>query len=155
MTVRVLMVMAVLIALYGCGQSSLGLEQGEKEDVEKAVGEKKPEGTQKPETTARVAPGYTTSEQASADAAKAAADAEVTHDAQASASASANAEFDRNQCRLDNYVVEENMSGAEAKTFAGEMADYLLDDIEAGGDATLQDFLDEAGVPAYEELCGG
>jgi hypothetical protein len=51
--------------------------------------------TQKPETTARVAPGYTTSEQASADAAKAAADAEVTHDAQASASASANAEFDR------------------------------------------------------------
>jgi hypothetical protein len=61
--VRVLTVLAVLMAFYGCGQSSSAPEQGEKEDVEKAVKEK-PESTPKPEATARVAPGYTASEQA-------------------------------------------------------------------------------------------
>ncbi len=64
MAVRVVLVLAVVMAFYGCGQSSPAPEQGEKEDVEKAVKEKA-EATPKPETTARVASGYTASEQAS------------------------------------------------------------------------------------------
>ena len=52
MAVRVLLMVAVLMTLYGCGQPpSTAPEQGEKEDVEKAVAEKKPEATPKPKTT--------------------------------------------------------------------------------------------------------
>ena len=42
MAVRVLLVLVALVALCGCRQSSPAPHQGEKENVEKAVG-KKPE----------------------------------------------------------------------------------------------------------------
>ena len=40
----------VFLTFNGCGQSSPPPEQGEKEDVEKAIGKEKPEVTPKPET---------------------------------------------------------------------------------------------------------
>jgi hypothetical protein len=42
--IRIVLVLAAMMTFYGCGQSSSAPEQGEKEDVEKAVKEKKPEG---------------------------------------------------------------------------------------------------------------
>ena len=48
--VRVLFVLVVLATLYGCGQPCSGGELGEKEDVEKATGEKKSKRTE-PKTT--------------------------------------------------------------------------------------------------------
>ena len=81
---------------------------------------------------------------------------EATHDTQASANASANAEFDRGQCRINNYVAEENMSKAEVKSFTKEMIDYIIrEEVEGGRDVTFEDFLDYEGVPAYGDLCGG
>ena len=44
MAIRIVLVLAAMMTFYGCGQSSSAPEQGEKEDVEKAVKEKKPEG---------------------------------------------------------------------------------------------------------------
>ena len=42
MAIRVVSILAAMMAFYACGQSSSAPEQGEKEDVEKAVKEKKP-----------------------------------------------------------------------------------------------------------------
>ncbi|HEV2094352.1 MAG TPA: hypothetical protein VGR18_14425 [Rubrobacter sp.] len=59
MAVRVLLVVAVLVAFCGCGQSGPTQEQGQKEDVDKAVGQKTPKkATPKPETTVRGSPEY-------------------------------------------------------------------------------------------------
>jgi hypothetical protein len=54
--VRVLMVVAVLVALYGCGQSIPPPEQGEKEDLGRATGEGGNEASEpsKPEVPADV-----------------------------------------------------------------------------------------------------
>ena len=67
MAVRVLLVLAVLMSFYGCGQSSPAPEQGEKEEVEETV-EEKPEATPKPETTAATETTEMATTQASASA---------------------------------------------------------------------------------------
>ena len=155
MAVRVLLVLVALVTFYGCGQSSPAPEQGEE-----AVGGNKPERTEpkntpKPETTARVAPGYTASEQASADAAKAAAaDAEVTHDQAASASAARFSEMNQNDCRIQQFAIEEGMSEAEYQAWTDEMVEAIARDFEEGGDFTVKDWLDQEGVPAYKDPCG-
>jgi len=132
--------------------------------MEKAVKEKA-EATPKPETTARVASGYTASEQASADAAKAAAaDAEVTHDAQASAetgsvvagtSGEEREEQAEGSCRLVNYVADEGMSQQEGAAFSEQVANEMMADIEADpsmtGGPAQNAALDRLDVPRYPE----
>jgi hypothetical protein len=60
MAIRVLLVVAILMAFYGCGQSSPASEQGEKEDVEEAV-EETPDGEkiQKEVSVPADVPAYT------------------------------------------------------------------------------------------------
>jgi hypothetical protein len=57
--VRVFLVLAILLAFYGCGQSNPAPEQGEKEDVGKAAGEGENEAPEpsRPEVPADV-PAY-------------------------------------------------------------------------------------------------
>ncbi len=120
MAVRVLLVVvAVLMAFYGCGQSSPTPEQGEKEDVEEAVGQKTPKATPKPETTVRGTPKYF-----------------------------------RNNCRIQTYIAEQDMSEAEVQAFSRDMRAFLAEDIEAGDYPTVKGYLDKEGVPAYDGRCG-
>lgn len=62
-------------------------------------------------------------------------------------------EFNEWNCRGDAYMAEQGMDAAEQEAFANELADRLIEDIEAGGDKKMGDIMDEMGVPAYEE-CG-
>ncbi len=177
MAVRVLLVLAVLLAFYGCGQSSPAPEQGEKEDVEKGVG-KKPEDTPKPETTQAEAATVSCSDFPSSQHAYEYYDTKATEAEQkildsdgdgwpcneASVVGEEQAapeqtglqptpEFYENECRMRTYAVEQGMASAESTAFANEIADALADDIEAGGDKDLGEVLDELGVPAYEDVC--
>lgn len=151
MAVRVLLVLVILVAFYGCGQSSPVPEQGEK-----AVWEKTPDATPNPGTTVRGTPGHTASEQASVDAAKVAAadEAEVTRSPVVSASVQVGAEYFRKNCRIQTYIADQNMSEAEVEAFADDMRTFLVEDIEAGKYPTVEDYLDKVGVPAYAERCG-
>ncbi len=146
---RVLGTVLVLAALMlgGCsgGTQTNPPAQGEKEDVERAVEER-------PETTARVAEGYTVSEQASAAA-------EVTSEASALPTVDPSASVDTSRmenfdCRIQTYAIEEGMDAQGSQVFAEEMADRLVEDMEAGGNKDVGDILDDMGVPAYEEQCG-
>lgn len=57
------------------------------------------------------------------------------------------------QCRMNTYIMEQDMDKPEEKVFTDEMADILVEDIEAGGDKDVNDAMDEMGVPAYEDVC--
>ena len=154
MRITLSLILLCVVMLSGCSQPSTNApQQSEKEDVEKATSP-----TSKPETTAQgdLAPGYTASEQASADAAKAraaAAGIEATHDAEASAIAREQAKETRASkreaaCRIEEYADERNLTDKEANAFAvligAEAAEYK---------ATLSDVLDLRGVPRYENQC--
>lgn len=150
--VRVLLLLAVLVALYGCGQSSPTPEQAEKrKDPEQlAVNEKEPE------TTVRGTSAHTASEQASVEAAKVAdADAaEVTRSPAASASARVDAQYFRKNCRIQTYIAEQDMSATEVEAFADDMRTFLEEDVEAGDYPTVEGYLDNEGVPEYKRRCG-
>ena len=150
--VRVLLLVAVLVAFYGCGQSSPTLEQAEK----RKDPEQLPVNENKPETTGRGTFAHTASEQASVEAAKVAdADsAEATRSPAASASARVDAEYFRKNCRIQTYIAERDMSATEVEAFAADMRAFLVEDIEAGDYPTVEDYLDKEGVPEYEHRCG-
>ncbi len=121
MAVRVLLVLAALVAFYGCGQSNPVPEQAEKkeEDFEQLPVREKTEATPKPETTVRGTPKYF-----------------------------------RNNCRIQTYIAEQNMSEAEVEAFSRDMRAFLAEDIEAGDYPTVKGYLDKEGVPAYDGRCG-
>ena len=87
----------------------------------------------------------------------------TTPSASSTASSSASAEatglrktpaFYRMQCRMDTYAAEQNMDDQDANRFADELADRLIEDMEAGGHKDVDDIMDDMGVPAYEAECG-
>ena len=167
MAVRVLLVLVVLVAFCGCGQSSPAPEQGEKEDVEKAVGKKMPEAatvscadfptsrhalryinTQATEAEKEMmdsdGDGWPCNEPGVADPQEAAPEPTVIPKT---------SEFHEWNCRGDTYIAEQGMSEAEVSAFGEELGNRLADDIEAGRDNDMSDILDDMGVPAYEEQC--
>ena len=143
MAVRVLLILAVFGALYGCGQPSAPPEQPENESAENAAVEPTPTPAPTPETTMLAKPEYTSPE--------------PTSSATASAQATGiqpTPEFYAWQCRGDTYAAEQGMSQAEYDAFGTEMGNRLADDIEAGGNKDMNDILDDMGVPSYPDECG-
>ena len=119
MAVRVVLVLAaVLVSFYGCGQSNPVPEQAEKKDFEQLPVKEKTEATPKPETTVRETP-----------------------------------EYFRDNCRIQTYIAEQDMSEAEVEAFSRDMRAFLAEDIEAGDYPTVKGYLDKVGVPAYDGRC--
>jgi hypothetical protein len=87
----------------------------------------------------------------------------ATPSASATAGGSASAEatgleptpaYYRAECRMNTYIADENMDKAEENAFVDEIADRLIQDIEADGNKNVNDVMDDMGVPAYEAECG-
>jgi hypothetical protein len=140
---------AVLLAIAGCSQPSQAPEQGEKEDVARAV----------EETPATTPPSVQGAEGGVAAPASGSSGAEVTSEGSALPTVNASASVDTSRmqnfdCRIQAHALEEGMDAQESEAFADEMGDRLVEDMEAGGDKDVGDILDDMGVPAYEEQCG-
>jgi hypothetical protein len=171
MAVRVLLVVSVLVALYGCGQSSPAPQQGEKEDVEKAVGGDPALAQMTPKEACETFPSsqhameYLDNKATDAEERVLDSDGDGWPCNEASVVPASEAasteptglqpspEFYEWNCRGETYVIEQGMSAQESEAFGTEMGNRLADDIEAGGDKDMGDILDEMGVPAYEEEC--
>lgn len=149
MAVRVLLVLAVLMSFYGCGQSSPAPEQGEKEEVEETV-EEKPEATPKPETTAATETTEMATTQASASA-----NPSETGSVVAGTTGEERDEQAEGSCRLVNYVANEGMSQQEGAAFSKQVANEMMEDIEADPSVTVgpaqNAALDRLDVPRYPE----
>ena len=166
MAVRVLLVLVVLVAFCGCGKSSPAQQQGEKEDVGKAVG-KKPESATvscADFPTSRHALRYINTQATEAEKEMLDSDGDgwpcnepgVTDPRKAAPQPTVipkTSEFHEWNCRGDTYIAEQGMSEAEVSAFGEELGNRLADDIEAGRDNDMSDILDDMGVPAYEEQC--
>ena len=191
MAVRVLLVLAALAVLYGCGQASSPPERQEKQ-----VGVEEPKPKEPKEPTeqggARIFTGtYKCEDFSSREAAQEYLDTRATEadskvidpdangqacdegaylfasgaaKAQASASArSASASglspsdaavTNATQCRINLYVREQNMTGAEAEAMVEALADDLIKSLEHPEDYPpnyeIDDSLDRMGVPRYK-----
>jgi hypothetical protein len=137
--VRALVLLAIAMFVFGCSQPGEAPSSDRPEkDAREKVTEEAAVITPTPEPTAVEETTYVASESATA--------------APSSASASPNAAFN---CRILAYVAEENMSEAEAADFSEEIANRMVEDMDAGGHKDMGDIMDDMGVPAYKEECGG
>ena len=138
---------AVLLAVAGCSQSVPAPEQGEKEIAPPESPAPTEEPTEELAEESVIAP------------ASGSAGAEITSEGSALPSVNASASVDTSRmqnfdCRIQAHALEGGMGAQESEAFANEMADRLVEDMEAGGDKDVGDILDDMDVPAYEEQCG-
>lgn len=150
--------LVVLVAFCGCGQSSTAPHQGEKEDIEKAVGKavgKKPESatvscadfptsrhalkyinTQATEAEKEMldsdGDGWPCNEPGVSDPGKAAPQPTVIPKT---------SEFHEWNCRGDTYIAEQAMRETETTAFNEKLGNRLADDTEAGRDNDMSDTL--------------
>ena len=172
----------VLLTMAGCSQPSQAPEQGEKEDVERAtedpvVGAAECSDFASPDEamdyyTSEASEaekraldenqdGFACNESASVASAQSSGSAgsEATSGGPALPSVDASASVDTSRmdnfdCRIQAHALEEGMDAQASTAFGDEMADRLIEDMEAGGNKDVGDILDDMGVPAYEEDCG-
>jgi len=150
MAVRVLLVLAVLVSFYGCGQSNPVPEQIEKKDPEQLPVREKTEASPKPETTAAAEPTDMLSLQTGASS-----DPSETGSVVAGTSGEERKEQAEGSCRLVNYVAEEGMNQQEGAAFSERVANEMMEDMGADPSMTVgpaqNAALDRLNVPRYSK----
>ena len=152
MAVRVLLILAAMLAFYGCGQPNPVPEQAEKEgkDFEQLPVREKTETAPKPETTAASEPTEMATTQAGASSGPS-----ETGSVVAGTSGKEREEQAEGSCRLVNYVADQDMSQQEGAAFSEQVANEMMKDIEADPSMTVgpaqNAALDRLDVPRYPE----
>ncbi len=150
MAVRVLLLLAVLVSFYGCGQSNPVPEQAEKKDFEQLPVREKTGAAPRPETTAAPEPTKMATTQAGSSSGSS-----ETGSVVAGTTGEERKEQAEGSCRLVNYAAEQGMSQQEGAAFSEQVANEMMEDIEADPSMTVgpaqNAALDRLDVPRYPE----
>jgi hypothetical protein len=60
----------------------------------------------------------------------------------------------RLNCRMQTYVIKEDLSKAEVRDFTARITYRVVANLDGSGNKDLGEILDDMGIPPYEDLCG-
>ncbi len=60
----------------------------------------------------------------------------------------------RLNCRMQTYVIKEDLSKAEVRDFTARITYRVVANLDGSGNKGMGELLDDMGIPDYDNLCG-